>query len=127
MTGTYRLLCRGFLPIQDLKAQKNIWWSPTNRQWRGRQKSHTYLYGFPLTIAALHVSHFATQLSSLIMNANHFCSTLFFRVQRIEPLFLALSEKYLGYETAIQMWKQMQNSPLCYDFFSLLTLNHLLI
>ena len=59
----------------------------------------------------------ATQLSSLIMDPNHFCSTLFFRVKRIEPLFLAWSEKYLGYKTAIHMWKQMQNSPLCYDFF----------
>ena len=79
---------------------------------------HTYLYGFPLTIAALHVAHFATQLSSLIMDANHFCSNLFFSCPtRIEPLLLARSQKYLGYKTEIQMWKQMQNSPLCYDFF----------
>ena len=47
----------------------------------GSGGAHTYLYGFPLTIAALHVAHFATQLSSLIMDANHFCSNLFFGVQ----------------------------------------------
>ena len=81
------------------------------------------MVGFPLTIAALHVAHFATQLSLLIMDAKHFCPTLFFRVQQIEVLLFVRSEEYLGYKTAIHMWKQMQNYPLCYDLFSFLYLN----
>ena len=89
-------------------------------------KIGSYMYGLPLTIAAFRVAHFARQ-SSLIMDANHFCSTLFFLVQRIEPLLLVRSEKYLGRKTAIRMWKQMQNYPICYDFFLFLALNHLLL
>ena len=39
---------------------------------------HICMVSFSLTIAALHIVHFATQLSWLIMDGNHFCSTLFF-------------------------------------------------
>ena len=50
---------------------------------------------------------------------------IFFRVQRLEPL-LVRSEKYLGHKTAIPVWKQMQNSLICYNFFSFLALNRIL-